>query len=1107
MKAQAPLLQHVNSKPSLGALAPVGLLVLALCAIAPGAAEGVDVEVGFYAPAYASNSASGSTSVAIGTTFPSSSACAFPAIAVRVAIRNPSAAQAPTVSSVTWQATGFSSQPLNNVTAGFSSTNESQRKRTEIYVLAGPNAGPGTATVTLSASADVIADVVAACAVNQTTPALPAGTNQATSSQTNDPGALAFSTKGGLVLDVLAIENGITATAASPATPTRVIDLNGVSVASNLTSYSSHYTDTTTSGFVFPRWNLSAADYWVDSVVVLQPYQPTRVELSSFEADVVGDGVQVSWRSGFEADNLGYRVYRELGGERVPVNDALIAGSALSFRSASLQAGYVYAWRDPAGQAGDRYWLESIDLSGRHEWHGPAVVPGHKRAAARALASSVLINAVPSVGAGSSAASTASRRVVARRHGSARPDWDRQAEIAAGEAAKIVVREDGWYRVGFDELRAAGFPVEASDAPLLRLYADGVEQAIGIVSAEAAMGPVAPEALEFYGTAVDTPYTDGRVYWLVKGDRPGARIQTSAASTFRVPSRVSLPYTIEHRERSFYVMGVINGERENFFGRFVGSDGVTQTLVADHLDADGAVAVVEVEVQGLGVEHRLEVSLNGAALGTLDLEPWQAGKVRLEVPRGLLAEGQNALELRSTEPNGYSLFDTVRLTYPRWSSADGDQLLMSVTGRVPRDVQIDNFSEPSVRVLDVSDAGRPMELRGSVTPSGSGFAVGVRTLAAPRLGGDRVLFAFSEGQVKRPASITANRPSEWRSSKAGADIVMITARTLESALAPLADLRRTQGHAVAVVDVEDVFDEYSFGMKSPAAVRSFLEDAAEFWDKAPRFVVLAGNATYDPRDYLGFGGDLVPTMHVDTAEMEAPSDDWFADFDGDGVAEMAVGRLPVESSLQAADVVEKLVRYETSAIALERALFVADAPIGSNFQSINSRILPELPSGLTADEVNVGEVGVAAAKAQLLAALDDGVGLVHYSGHGSVDHLRGDLLTVDDVASLGNEDRPALFTMMNCLVGMFDDPVTEALGKALVNSPAGGAVAVWASSGTTTAPDQEPLMIDFFKALKVGGEGTAATLGEAIAAAKAATSDGDVQRTWILLGDPATTVR
>ena len=48
--------------------------------------------------------------------------------------------------------------------------------------------------------------------------------------------------------------------------------------------------------------------------------------------------------------------------------------------------------------------------------------------------------------------------------------------------------------------------------------------------------------------------------------------------------------------------------------------------------------------------------------------------------------------------------------------------------------------------------------------------------------------------------------------------------------------------------------------RSPQALKDFLARARAAWTVAPRFVVLAGDATFDPRDYAGLGfGDFVPT--------------------------------------------------------------------------------------------------------------------------------------------------------------------------------------------------------------------------------------------------------
>jgi hypothetical protein len=248
-----------------GTWAVVTLAVMAMALLLPASAR-ADVE--FYPGAYASSSAVSATSVSISTTFPSLSQCQYPAIVVRVAIWNTSAAQAPVVDSVTW--TVSTGQSLAYNTGNWNGEGDHQRERTEIWFLTGPTAGNGTALVSLSGAADVAADVVAACGVNQTSPAAGSGTTF-TGTPGTDVTAYAPSTQGALVLDVLAIESGITATTTSPS---RAPDMNPVNVASHLNAYSSHYIDTTTGGAALPHWSLDAADYWVDSVVVLQPVVP-----------------------------------------------------------------------------------------------------------------------------------------------------------------------------------------------------------------------------------------------------------------------------------------------------------------------------------------------------------------------------------------------------------------------------------------------------------------------------------------------------------------------------------------------------------------------------------------------------------------------------------------------------------------------------------------------------------------------------------------------------------------------------------------------------------------------------------------------------------------
>ena len=89
----------------------------------------------------------------------------------------------------------------------------------------------------------------------------------------------------------------------------------------------------------------------------------------------------------------------------------------------------------------------------------------------------------------------------------------------------------------------------------------------------------------------------------------------------------------------------------------------------------------------------------------------------------------------------------------------------------------------------------------------------------------------------------------------------------------------------------------------------------------------------------------------------------------------------------------------------------------------------------------------------------------------------------------------------DCLNGLFDDPVLEGLGETLLKAPHGGAVAAYASSGETIPDGQQEMSIRVFQLL-FGAQSMA--LGDVTKQAKGAvTSDIDVRRTWILLGDPS----
>ncbi|HEY0003860.1 MAG TPA: C25 family cysteine peptidase, partial [Pyrinomonadaceae bacterium] len=308
--------------------------------------------------------------------------------------------------------------------------------------------------------------------------------------------------------------------------------------------------------------------------------------------------------------------------------------------------------------------------------------------------------------------------------------------------------------------------------------------------------------------------------------------------------------------------------------------------------------------------------------------------------------------------------------------------------------------------------------------------------------------------------------------------------------------------------IEDVYDEFSYGIHKPEAIRDFLKATAARWTKAPRFVLLMGDATYDARNYTGKGDlDFVPSKLVDTVYTECSSDDWLADLNEDGVPEMAVGRLPAMTTAQADVMVSKITGYNPSAVQAT-ALFVADAQ-GSypfSFEQENSEISVLLPPSVTIKNVNLDTEGLSAARTKLFNEINQGPMIVNYAGHGTIDAWSGAaLLTSSDVNSqLSNGNHLPLFVMMTCLNGYFNDPLKESLAETLIKAQNGGGVAVWASSGLTVPYGQALMNRQLYQLLFSSNP---PTLGEAVQQAKAATDDRDVQLTWVLFGDPTMKLR
>lgn len=755
------------------------------------------------------------------------------------------------------------------------------------------------------------------------------------------------------------------------------------------------------------------------------------------------------------------------------------------------------------------------------------------------------------------------------RDASARQRW----LAARGDALKILVRKPGWYRVGWSELVAAGLSLSTDARRLqlyadghavpLRVSCDAegrMREQDAIEFYGVGLDTQSTDARVYW--LIEESENEGRRRDIVPlpvpifigreehgdmsvapsvpieelADREALTGETMEAhsaagivaedegmlgppgvAVLEQPLETSMQrgfdFTVEERERKVYFASALNGEAENFFGHTVTSTPVTQSLRVQNLDQENSEpASLEVALQGLtNRRHEVRVLLNGAQVGTLIWEGNTHVARQLSVPANLLlSDGENVVSLSSAGGAlDVSLLDYLRLTYRHLYRADNNSLRFSIPAHGQRcgaELRISGFTRRDVRVLDTTDSDAAHEMKISVVAEGDGYAV----ILNPRACSDTTeqwFWAFTSQDVERPAMVARNQPSAWHQF-AGAEMLLFAPRDFHRSIGPLVALRRSEGLSVAVVDVEDIFDERSFGAREPRALKDFLAWAMR-WPTPPRFVLLVGDGSFDPRDRLGRGArDLVSTKLVDTALTETASDDWFADFDDDGLPELAVGRLPVSTPEEADAVISKIVRDESRTNGGTRSLLLVSDKKGADgfdFETMTDALRLTLPSSLPVEVINRREAEAGDLRGHLLGSLNAGPLVVNYFGHGSVDVWSGaQMLKSGDARSLANDSGLSLFVMMTCLNGYFQDIFRESLGEALLKAPQGGALAVWASTGLTAPSQQSTVNQELLRLLLGDGR---LTIGEAVRKAKAATADRDVRRTWVLLGDPASKLR
>ena len=336
---------------------------------------------------------------------------------------------------------------------------------------------------------------------------------------------------------------------------------------------------------------------------------------------------------------------------------------------------------------------------------------------------------------------------------------------------------------------------------------------------------------------------------------------------------------------------------------------------------------------------------------------------------------------------------------------------------------------------------------------------------------------------------------------------------------------------VEIVDVQDIYDEFSYGIKDVTAIKDFLRYAYSNWHATdhPTYVVLVGDATYDYRDNLGLASsgkaDLVPTYlgyrgSLGSSVGATASDNWFVCVDGDDpLPDMVIGRLCVKTSQDLQNIIDKIQTYENSLPDewQSRVLFAADSDDQNVFEYMTESLIRIVSAAYTELSLYLRLYGsdIATATDDLIEAISNGALITNYIGHGSTDTWSNSRwfqtpnqntgITRDDVSLLTNTDKYTFLMILNCLSGTFSEVTDDyCMAEEFVRQQQRGAVLCVAPSASGLPPHHialgQSMYENLFNAyITVGG----ALLTASKIAAYQQTLSRDILETFIFFGDPA----
>ncbi|MFN3308584.1 MAG: C25 family cysteine peptidase [Anaerolineales bacterium] len=785
------------------------------------------------------------------------------------------------------------------------------------------------------------------------------------------------------------------------------------------------------------------------------------------------------------------------------------------------------------------------------------------------------------------------------------------SEGSTAERYKITVTEDGIYKLTYETLQAAGMPVSTLNPQTFAMTNQGRPVAIYVENSDGnATKFSSGEFILFFGEKFDgtylaslysdeddfwrdsfyrsgelnlTPfaprfnrymvekYTNKNVYWLSYGGVGGPFMEQMTVSAGNAPFLESFQSRIRFEEQNVWWTTHFTSEDTFFWEGVQFSNTISKdyTLSVPNPTQSGTAIlrgefVSKAHSPSVNPDHRqiiyINKSQNPTPIGTLTWDGLRRYRFELTFPASYLVHGNNTLTVEFQKVTGMIVdqifVDWFEISYEQKTIAQGNQIAInrhsvgiesspSSNYKIYLPLILKNYSPlNSLRVHGFTQQPVALQISDPLKPrliNGANFANGELTFNSENL--DKKFFI---GVPRTTVAIEQVTFEDIINSRA--DYIYIAPKEFIQAAQNLANYRQTSdGFMTKVVALEEIINQFNFGIYHPRAIKNYLQDVYNRWSPKPTYVLLIGDGHWNFLGSTNYDNPLIympPNLQwVDPWQGEVDSANDLATVDGwDPLADLLIGRLPVNSGAEIAAYLTKVQTYEGSSDKnwQKRFVFVADAndPAAGNFPQMMDQVISAYPisdlhkiylnksdssytsyntesqSGLPCGSQQ-GSNQCPNATQTLLSLLNgtSGVGHLVYSGHGYIDGWsKAVVFSNPDVENLNNPNFLPIALTLDCLDGYWYYPQInaadhrgQAIIEIMVRTSAKGAVAAFAPTGLGVATAHDKLQRGFYNTIFINENWR---LGNATLAAKLKVYQDtplhvDLVHTYTVFGDPA----